>query len=489
MKRFFHLPVGGLLSPSKRVGSWTIPCSIAVVWFSLAVARGQESPDAEAADAAAYAKAAASVETDLETEIQALAELRRQIAAEKPPLARETNEIAAEYREKTRLAELARQERDALLHDLNTVSNRVRLWRDEAAYIDGLLTEFRKEHEGRVGLVAAPSLTEAFLAAEGDGEAGMTAKLDILESALGRIADAGDLPALASEALGEDGVARAGEFIAAGPVSWFVAEDDGLAGLVTDGVGPRPEVVPGTGSAAEIRKIVAGKGGSLRMDPTLGTALALGEAEDSLVDHIRQGGLWIYPILALALIATLAALGKWAQLLRIRELNPGVVREVLGAVNGGRPEAASKVVAELRHPARALLERGIETRDRSREEVEEAIYEKYLAAQPALQRGLSLIAIASATAPLLGLLGTVTGMIHTFKLINIFGTGDAKSLASGISEALVTTEFGLVVAIPALILHALLSRKVQGIRATMEMTSLAFVNGLETPREPLTAKS
>ncbi len=70
-------------------------------------------------------------------------------------------------------------------------------------------------------------------------------------------------------------------------------------------------------------------------------------------------------------------------------------------------------------------------------------------------------------------------MIHTFKLIDIFGTGDAKSLASGISEALITTKFGLIVAIPALIIHALLRRKVQGIKATMEMVSLAFLNGLK----------
>ncbi|MEM7012670.1 MAG: MotA/TolQ/ExbB proton channel family protein, partial [Verrucomicrobiota bacterium] len=96
------------------------------------------------------------------------------------------------------------------------------------------------------------------------------------------------------------------------------------------------------------------------------------------------------------------------------------------------------------------------------------------------QRGLQFIAIASATAPLLGLLGTVTGMIHTFDLIRVFGTGDARSLAHGISEALVTTEFGLIVAIPALILHALLSRKIKSILGSMEMASLAFVNGLQT---------
>ena len=104
---------------------------------------------------------------------------------------------------------------------------------------------------------------------------------------------------------------------------------------------------------------------------------------------------------------------------------------------------------------------------------------KFLEAQPRLQRGLPLIAIASATSPLLGLLGTVTGMIKTFNQITIFGTGDARSLSGGISEALITTAFGLIVAIPALILHALLSRKIQGIRSTMEMVSLAFINGLK----------
>ncbi|HBP56797.1 MAG TPA: flagellar motor protein MotA, partial [Verrucomicrobiales bacterium] len=72
-----------------------------------------------------------------------------------------------------------------------------------------------------------------------------------------------------------------------------------------------------------------------------------------------------------------------------------------------------------------------------------------------------------ATAPLLGLLGTVTGIIKTFKLMEIFGAGDPKPLISGISEALITTEMGLILAIPALIAHALLSRRVAGILAQM----------------------
>ena len=88
------------------------------------------------------------------------------------------------------------------------------------------------------------------------------------------------------------------------------------------------------------------------------------------------------------------------------------------------------------------------------------------------------MALTAAAAPLLGLLGTVTGMIKTFNLITIFGTGDAKSLSSGISEALVTTELGLVVAIPSLILHGLLSRMARQKLGDMEQTAVGFINGV-----------
>ena len=91
------------------------------------------------------------------------------------------------------------------------------------------------------------------------------------------------------------------------------------------------------------------------------------------------------------------------------------------------------------------------------------MYEKMLSAKPALERWIPLIALTAATAPLLGLLGTVTGMINTFNMITVFGTGDPRMLSGGISEALITTKFGLVVAVPALICHAFVTPKGQGV--------------------------
>ncbi|MCB1063991.1 MAG: MotA/TolQ/ExbB proton channel family protein [Verrucomicrobiae bacterium] len=460
------------------------PCSMAVIAALFVIASaGAGNGQEEAADRQRenYRNAALAVDSDLADELGRLAELRGRIAQEKLPLARETNAIAAEYREKSRLSDLANQERDALIHDLGSISNRVKVWRDESSYIESLLLEFRKEYEAQLSLPAAEGKTDLLSEASGDNEAGISAQLTLIENAIEGLNRSNGLLRIEGRALGEDGISRKGEFVEAGPISWFVSDDNLLAGLVVAGSDSQVEVIPKTASAKEVRSLMEGRGGLPRFDPTLGIAIALGASDDSLIEHIQQGGLWIYPILLLALVAIVAAIGKWIQLSGIRPLESSVVRSLLTKLNAGKPEEASSSLEGIRHPARALLIRGMEVRDRSRGEMEEALYEKYLEAQPSLQRGLASIAIASATAPLLGLLGTVTGMIHTFKLINLFGTGDAKSLASGISEALVTTEFGLVVAIPALILHALLSRKVQGINSTMEMTSLAFVNGLETP--------
>ena len=84
------------------------------------------------------------------------------------------------------------------------------------------------------------------------------------------------------------------------------------------------------------------------------------------------------------------------------------------------------------------------------------------------KRGLSLLAVSASVAPLLGLLGTVTGMIRTFQQITLHGTGDPRLLAGGISEALVTTEAGLLVAIPAMLFHAWCVRRNRRLTAALE---------------------
>ncbi len=95
---------------------------------------------------------------------------------------------------------------------------------------------------------------------------------------------------------------------------------------------------------------------------------------------------------------------------------------------------------------------------------------------PRLDKFLSSLGMLAAIAPLLGLLGTVTGMINTFHVITYFGAGDPRMMSGGISEALITTMLGLSVAIPVMLCHTLLTRKVETMIARMEEKSVTLVN-------------
>lgn len=424
---------------------------------------------------ARYREAAASAQADLDRALAELAVVREAIAKEKPTLAVESEKIAAELREARRQADLARTTRDAAEAEEKRSEERLKAWRDEKQYIESLLLDFRKNYEA--GLSLAQVAHQNQLLQQDD----LAGRLALLEAATTQLEATERVTVIPGEVVNSEGVLLPGRFAEVGPVSWFLSDDSKQSGLVTTGVDLQPRLVAGTDNRAEIEHLLKGEPATLAFDPTLGTAVAMVESEETLLGHIKSGGFWIYPILLLAAIALTAALWKWWQLARIRPYAPGLVQEILEHVNRGDSSSALAAIAGLSHPVRGILERGISALNAqprpSRDDLEEALYEPFLAAEQPLKRGLTFIAIASSTAPLLGLLGTVTGMIATFQLINIFGTGDAKSLASGISEALVTTEYGLIVAIPALILHALLSRKIQGIKNSMESASLAFLNG------------
>ena len=101
--------------------------------------------------------------------------------------------------------------------------------------------------------------------------------------------------------------------------------------------------------------------------------------------------------------------------------------------------------------------------------------EAILKETPRLERWQGALKIIAAIAPLLGLLGTVVGMIETFEMITLFGAGDPKQMASGISKALVTTMLGLVVAIPIVLLHAWVSSKSKGLIEILEEQSAGLI--------------
>jgi biopolymer transport protein ExbB len=188
------------------------------------------------------------------------------------------------------------------------------------------------------------------------------------------------------------------------------------------------------------------------------------------------------PIFALAGLALLVALFKWIGLAFLRKPSSKAIAALLDDVGRHDEQSATQKAASMRGPVGSMLAAGVAHLSEPRELVEEIMYETVLTWRLRLQRFLPFIAVCAASAPLLGLLGTVTGIINTFKLITVFGAGDVKTLSGGISQALITTEYGLIVAIPSLLIHAFLSRKARGMIDEMEKAAVALLNQIgKTP--------
>jgi len=416
--------------------------------------------------------------SDLSAALGELTSTREAIAAEKPQLSTAFATSELELREKRRLVRIARMGKDDREQEMRQLERDRTTRRQDATYLAGLL----KDHALRVTTLANPgtpplAVEAGVLAASSDDPASALAeRLVILDASLDRL-DAlfGGTTAPGSAADADGGISE-GTFAAAGPLAWFTSADGKTAGdVVSEGSGiPRF----GRGDASAINALIAGNETSLGLDITGGNARALREIDGGFTDLVRKGGLWIWPIMLLALLSLVFGVIKLLQFARFREPTEAWVNAILAALRVGDREKARSLAMEINHPAAPVMAKLVEASGSSADVVEETLYEQLMGVQSRAGSMLPVIAVTAATAPLLGLLGTVSGMIATFNLITLFGSGDPKPLAGGISEALVTTLFGLVVAIPALILHAFLSRRSQGIVQTTERLGLSFVNAL-----------
>lgn len=426
-------------------------------------------------------------EAKLEGALQRLSELREEIKAEQIPLARElaANEAKADALQST--VDQLRRLRDSRTVELEALRAQVAAEEAQINYIRRtLLPDYLADYDASLSTgersIYAGSISDYNLMLE-DPLADPTSKLEhglaLLKSSEHRLSSLLGGQRFAGKALSPEGAVERGTFLQIGPLNYFASRESALGGLVEETQSLDARVLPLEGVlAADLRAVVESGSGTLPVDPSLGDAFAIQATKDSVFEHLEKGGVWVYPILAFALASILVALLKSVQVLRIRHPKPTVIHEIIGALRGGRTDKAHKLALEQPQPAREMLVAAVEHSGESVEMVEEVMYECMLGTQPRLERFLNVIAVTAATAPLLGLLGTVTGIIKTFRLMSVFGAGDPKPLISGISEALITTELGLVLAIPALVIHALLSRKVAGVMSYMEKSAVTFVNGL-----------
>ena len=274
--------------------------------------------------------------------------------------------------------------------------------------------------------------------------------------------------------------------------SWGVA-DDGAGVLVPAGGGRfRLWNAGSAGDAADAaaRGIAAG-----RWPDTLpvflyenrNTAIA-DPQQKTLLGEVDKGGLIGWVILALGLAGLLLALARAVFLKRASASIQDILEGVAPHVRAGRADDAIAAAKRHKGSAARVVTAALRNVDRDREHLEDIVSESILHESAHLNRFGALITVIAAVAPLLGLLGTVTGMIQTFDVITEFGTSDPKLLSGGIAVALVTTELGLVVAIPLILLGALLSGWAERIKDGMEGAALRVINLFQDVRAQRTAQ-
>ncbi|RZO85691.1 MAG: energy transducer TonB [Oceanococcus sp.] len=200
---------------------------------------------------------------------------------------------------------------------------------------------------------------------------------------------------------------------------------------------------------------------ALGIDPTGGSLLSRLVDAPSLLDRVHQGGLIGYLIIALGAVGVLIAIFKLASILIVGS-NVAAQRRNIENPRDNNPLGRMLLVYEA-------------NQDADTETLEMRLGEAILEERPKLDRYISAVKVISALAPLMGLMGTVIGMIATFQAITLFGTGDPKTMAGGISQALVTTVLGLTVAIPTVLLHAIVSARATAVINTLKHQTAGLI--------------
>lgn len=196
-----------------------------------------------------------------------------------------------------------------------------------------------------------------------------------------------------------------------------------------------------------------------------------------LLELARQGGWPMYPLAICSLVALAIVLERMVALRRDKVISPEVVRLLheFGTESGATPSHSLAVCQRTPGAFARIAEELIQTRHLNHAQLLETMHAVGRTHVARLERGLTLLEIIAGISPLIGLLGTVLGMVTVFDAITAQGLGNPQVLAAGISKALVTTIAGLCVAIPALAFHGIYSKRVDELAIEMQERATAFL--------------
>jgi biopolymer transport protein ExbB len=199
-----------------------------------------------------------------------------------------------------------------------------------------------------------------------------------------------------------------------------------------------------------------------------------------MLEYFNQGGVLMYPLAVCSVMALAIILERWYNLQHSRVIRPEII-QVIENIKG--PEdlgLAYSICEKNKGPFSSIMLTALEMKNLPKEEIKEAILDAGRQQTRRLERGLVVLETVAGISPLLGILGTVFGMITIFKDITQFGIGQASALAGGIQLALITTATGLCIGIPALVGYNYFTNKVEGLVLELEYYAGALINKLHS---------
>jgi biopolymer transport protein ExbB len=443
----------------------------------LLLGAGHASADVPAENLArSMATAGSLVLRELQASMKELATLRESIASEKIPLTKRLGALEDELGEARREHDKIRRTTDARSLDLAALKTEGKRQQDEVAYVTSLLDEYARSFEGRVHTSEVEqykTVVETALLAPQNKDLGPRQKFECQVALVERSAErlnnligGARFDGMAVDAMG---VVGKGRFALVGPVALFAAADGSTAGLALPRSGSSMPIVHAfedKGENDKVASLVSSGEGSLPLDPTLGGALKALIAKGNLWGYFKKGGPIMWPLLALAVLALTVIFERFAFLnMEKWRRNKKVVRAIMAALEGKSPDEAIRVGLKSKDfIARALIY-ALQHRDKS---LSDALERASGIEMVRYTRGISFLDTVVTMAPLLGLLGTVTGMISAFGMLGGSELSAPTAITGGIAEALIATTFGLGIAVTALIPLNYLHARCENARHEME---------------------
>jgi len=402
---------------------------------------------------------------------QELQMLKTKVASRQARFDSLKEQYAALLDQETRLNE----ELDAQAHELKTMDGAIRTSAKQARdYFHESLINPEHPERGTV-------LTEVLRPEKFPGLEGIR---NLLSLFLDEMTASGIVVRRRGSFIGTDGQEHEGELVRIGTFTSAFREEDGTLGFLrptVDGTGlVAAKGQPGWSMSSAMNDFFDLKSSVFPVDISNGAALSrLAQDQKSVWEWLTAGGLLVWPIILVGVVALGLVIERFYSLSRIRGNSDRNMKIILGMISRGEWEQCRIFCSQEKDfPTCRIIGHTLKYMGNTREIIENAFQEGLLKELPMLERFLPTLGVLAAVAPLLGLLGTVTGMINTFQIITQYGTGDPRMMSGGISEALVTTQLGLAVAVPIMLLHHLLERRVDKILGDMEEKGTGFAVAL-----------